>query len=229
MLPTNPNAKMDVVTTATHVLKAFEDLILLEMPNDKVVYDDELTFESGIKAYLAKNNFNDQPNTDYPVFIYNRSELKYPKVAPNRRLNNLQGTYVDASGNVARYKATQSEFEINFLYLCRSIEMQERFEVSYMGETGISANKVVTVNMPRIGKFNAYLTFGDLVGKKIIHEEAAYTAVMGQITARGLFFTFTGASKTGIIKTLNLQIFAKAGPPPDLNLRIGQKTITSQP
>jgi hypothetical protein len=222
-LPAQPQAQLDVVTTATHVLAAFEQMVLDELGQGStaVVYDEELSFESGIKAYLAKNNFNQQAKTDFPVFLYNRSQLRWPKqVAPSRRLNNLTGflklynTDGSLKGGVS-YSATQNEFDIDFMYLCRSVEQQERFEVSYQGETGISANRTIVVDMGGpLGDFNYYLSYTDLTQKKINYKDSAYVAAMGRITVRGIFMTFTGP--VSIIRSIGLRVFVKPNVVPNV-------------
>lgn len=225
-LPGQPDAVMDVVSTATHVLDAFETMVKEELPEADVVYDEQLTFETGIKSYIAKNGFNAQGHTDFPVFLYNRSQMRWPPgVAPSRRLNVMQGSLRVGDG-VVKYKATQNEFDMQFMYVCRGIETQERFEVAHQGETGISANRIITVNMgDPIGSFNYFLTYTDLTGKSINYEGQAYTAIMGTIVARGMYFTFTGTS--ALIKQINLSIYAKAGPPPDANALVGSRVLTS--
>lgn len=227
-LPAQPKAQQDVVTTATHVLSAFEDMVEAELGEEtSVVYDEALTFESGIKAYLNKNNFNGQERTDYPVFLYNRSQLQWPPgVAPSRRLNVMNaGTTQLVNGKAVNYRATQGQFKIQFLYLCRDVQTQERFEVAYQGERGISANRTILVDMKgSLGAFPYYLTYSELAQKQINFEDSAYTAIMGELTARGVYFTFTGDAH--VIAELNLQVFAKVAPPADITTRIGNLTLT---
>lgn len=221
-LPGHPNAELDVVTTVTHVLDAFEQMVETELADEKVdaVYDEQLTFETGIRSYIDKNNYEQQPKTNYPVFLYTRGPLHWPKgVAPSRRLNNLTGflRILDADkkpqGSV-NYVASQNEFDIQFMYLCRSVEQQEQFEVAHQSETGISANRTLTLKIGDIGDFNYYLTYTDLVQKVINYENSAYVATMGSITVRGMYFTFTGASN--LIKQINLNVFLKVNVTPRL-------------
>lgn len=211
-LPGRPGAHKDVVTTATHALDAFQELVNEELSPCRVLYDEQLTFESVIKAYLNRENFNEKDPADYPVFAYNRTPLRWPKgVAPSRRLNTINGVLNLGAGKGVTYRASQNEFDVQFMYLCRSVEDQERFEVAYQGERSISANRRMEVDMgDSLGKFNYFLTYSDLIGKQIIYDGAAYTAMIGQVTIRGLYFTFTGAA--ALINEVRLRIFVKLLP-----------------
>lgn len=204
-----PDSQYDVITTVTHVLRAFEDMVRTEMPNCRCIYDEELSYESALRAIYAQDNYeNNAGNDPLPALAYNRTVLKDAETPPGRRMkNNLGCIKIGTAPNqqIVTYSATHAEFEIQFLYITKSIEMQEKFEVVYNSNDGISGTREIQVDMGELGSFTYYLTFDDLIQKDIIHEDVYYKGIIGSIKARGFYFTFKATNE--IIKQINASIY----------------------
>lgn len=207
-LPNYPESDKDVITTVTHVLDEFEREFLFEMPDCQIVYDEELSYETGMKAAIAKYNYNHDNNksSDKPTLIYNRTVLRNSTQAPSVRLNSLTSFLKLDDGNALTYVATQAEFDIQFMFVSKSIEKQEKFEVAYQSEEGISGTKELTVDMGSdLGTFKYFLTWGELTEKTIVAENNYYKAIIGSVVVRGMFFTFR--AKLSVILAIKLSIY----------------------
>lgn len=219
------NSQNDVLTTPTHVLYHFEQLVRKEMPNCRVVYDPELDYESVLRAAVNDDNFNDEGGPLVPVLGYNRTQLIPSELAgPGRRMRNITGT-IRSGDNAVQYSASHSEFDIQFVYLTTSAEQSDKFEVVYESDEGISGSKKLSVDMGELGVFDYFLTYDDLISREIILNEQYYKAIMGSVKVRGYYFTFRSSS--GIIKEIVAKIWASRNP--DLQLEdelLGQSTIT---
>jgi len=201
-----PNSQNDVITTVTHVLLAFEDIVQAEMPGCQAIYDEELSYESAIRNLVAKGNFTESNIANLPVLIYNRSPLKQNTWGMGMRLRNYSTPLVLPNGSALIYRPLSGEFDINFLYVSKSIEMVEKFEVAYLSEEGISKSKELIVRMADLGDFNYFALYQELTDKPIVKEDVYYKGIAGSITVRGTFFTFIASSS--IIKEINARIFA---------------------
>jgi len=207
-LPNYPNSHQDVVSTATHVLEVFERSITDEMPGINIIYDEQLSYETGMKALIAKYNYNKNENKNLknPVFIYNRTVMRNVLDGVAQRLNNFTSTLRLASGETVSYTATSSEFDIQFLFATKDIETQERFEVAYQSEEGITGNKELIVKCgDKVGDFKYFLKWGELTEKTIEFEDLYFKGIIGSLVVRGLFFVFRG--KASVIESLRLRIY----------------------
>jgi len=204
-----PKSLNDTVTTATHVLKMFEDSVRTEMPELAIVYDEQLSYETGMEQFLANSSYSGSDQRPMPIFIYNRtvlvdSELGFGSRAP------IFKNQITIDGKRVVYRASYSEFEIQFLYVSRSTEEAEKFEVCYGSNDGISRNTELSLIMPELGEFKYFFTFDDLTEKPIEHEEVTYKGIIGTIKVRGLYFVFSG--EAGIIEQINQKIYASSIP-----------------
>lgn len=217
-----PNSQDNVIKTMTHVLLAFEGVVTTEMPDVSVVYDEQLSYETGIKKLLTNDNFSGNNRDPLPAFIYNRTVLEHSEHPPGLRSKSFVGC--KRIGNKAvQYSATHSEFELHFLYVSKSVELQEKFEVVYNSNEGITGTKEVVVNMGELGDFTYYLDYQPLTEKQIIHEDVYYKGIIGSIRVRGFFFTFRAES--GIIEEINSRIIA-GSPQYDGEGKLKDPTIT---
>lgn len=204
----NPDSQGDVVTTVTHVLKAFEDIVSAEITNLNIAYDEELSYETGIKAIVAKYNYNNSPGDLLkPAFIYNRTAMRVPINGIQQRLNSFKSYKKLSSGDSVNFTATHAEFDIQFLFASKSIEEQERFEVAYQAEEGISFYKEIEVSMgDQLGVFKYFVSWPpDLTEKTIQADDIYIKGLAGMATVRGVFFVFTGTAK--VIEQIKLDIF----------------------
>lgn len=202
-----PNSQHDVVTTMARVVSEFKQSVVEEMPNIATVFDHELSYNTALNKYLKENPDTDNP---LPLFAYNRSVAEYGDRGLQRR-NKVVGGKLKLDGlGVAKYSVFHGEFRINFMYVSKSMEELEKFEVAYYSDEGISNSKKITVKMPQLGDFNYFLEYNELDDIVIEHEGAYYKAIIGSVVARGMYFTFTG--NTNVISEVNARIIASRKP-----------------
>jgi len=203
--PNYSNSQHDVITTVSHFEVEFEKMILEEMPNIGVIYDEELTYESGLRSYIAKMNYTQGHIITEPLFIYNRTVMRDSLNPPSKRLNNFNAV-MKVDNKAVSYAVSHSEFDIQFMYISKSVELMEKFEVVYSSEEGISSSKQLVVPIGPLGDFKYFLTWNELTEKIINREDSAYKAIIGSVIVRGMFFTFRSTSE--IIKQINAKIYA---------------------
>ena len=196
----NNDSQNDVVSTHSHVLFAFENMIRKEMPNSAVVFDPKLSYETAMKQFYANNESDQDP---LPLFAYMRSVSRPAEDAPARRGRNYTGNLKHDDGIIS-YKATHDEFDVNFMYITKSIESLERFEVVYNSDEGISGTKEITVPMGDLGEFKYFLDFQELTDIEVESENTFYKGLAGSLKIRGFYFTFRATS--GIIKNIVTQL-----------------------
>ena len=194
-LPNYPNSQNDVITTVTHALMAFEDVVRQEMPECAVIYDEELSYESALRALVAKGNYDNANLANMPIFIYNRSPLRKNIWGIGGRADNYDATMRLQDGRTLVYTPLNGEFDINFLYVSKSVEAVERFEVVYLCDEGISNTKELKVDMADLGVFTYYAEYKEITDKPVVREEVYYKGIAGNLTVRGFFFTFRADAK----------------------------------
>lgn len=202
----HPNSQNDVIKSMTHVMLAIEEMVRGEMPDCATVYDEQLSYETGIKKILTDDNFNNGSRDPLPAFIYNRTVLEYAEEPPARRSGSFVGC-MRVGDEVVQYSAVQGEFELQFLYVSKSIELQEKFEIVYLSNEGITGTKEVVVSMGELGDFKYFLDYQDLTEKQIVHEDVYYKGIIGSIRVRGFFFTFRSKTR-GLIEEISSRIIA---------------------
>ena len=102
-----PKSLNDVVTTATHVLKMFEDAVRYEMPDLAIVYDEQLSYETGMEQFLANSGYNGSNQRPMPIFIYNRTVLVDSEYGFGSRANIFKN-HITIDGKRIVYKASYS-------------------------------------------------------------------------------------------------------------------------
>ena len=143
-------------------------------------------------------------HTPLPLFAYNREVLKQTDSAMGKRFSSAFGNLRMATGSMVKYTLTNSEFDLNFLYLTEDIRSQEAFEVAYNSLDGISGSREITLNIPDIGAFKYFLTPNELGSKEVIYEDVYYKGIIGSITIRGFYFIFHSTGQQ--IKEINSSI-----------------------
>jgi len=200
------NRLNDVVSTVSHALLSFEDMVKGQLSPIEVVYDEQLSFDTAIRSYLQKNNYNENPSIEVPFICYNRTIMRTPQFGAAQRMNNVKG-YYNGQSSGAYYAAAYGEFDIQMLFISKSIESQEKFEALYYAEEGIAKEKEISVDMgSQLGDFKYFLSYEDLMDKVINYEGAHYKTMLGQITVRGVFFVFDGPAK--IINEIRANVFS---------------------
>jgi hypothetical protein len=201
------NSQNDVITTVSHVLMGFEDMVLKEMPNIPVVYTEELSFEEGLKKLLAESSYAGNPTENIvPFLAYNRTVLRRTEDRhAGVRASNKTGC-IRVGDDAVQYGMTASEFDVQFIYAANNIELSEKFEVVYNSEEGISGTKELVVDLLELGEFKYFMDFKELIEKNIAHEDTYYKLIIGSVTIRGFYFTFR--SQSGIIKEINQRIIS---------------------
>ena len=219
-LPNYPDSLNDVITTVTHSLLVFEDVVRQEMPECAVVYDEDLSYESALRTLVAKGNYDNADLANLPIFIYNRSILRKNDWGIGGRADSYDATLRLPSGGTVVYTPLNGAFDINFLFVSKSIQAVEQFEVVFLSDEGISNTKELKVDMGDLGLFTYYMDFAnEMTDKPIVKEEVYYKGVGGSLTVRGFFFTFR--ANAGIIKEINQKIYALRGG----NLEINKATF----
>ena len=221
-LPNYPDSQKDVISSATHLLYEFEQMVAQEMPGCAVVYDEELSYESGVRSLVAKGNYNASDLANMPIFIYNRSVMRNTFLGLGLRTNNFDGILRLPTGGAVNYTPIQGEFDINFMYVSKSVKDIEDFEIVYLAEEGISNTIEIPVNMADLGDFTYFLNYGELSDKQIVKDEVYYKAVLGSIVARGHFFTFR--STVSVIESIKLKIMTSRNLK-DMDQLLAEKTI----
>lgn len=203
----NPNSQNDVVTTVSHMLSEFETFVQTEMPSTGLVYDPDFSYETGLARFIERSNYNASENNPSELFIYNRTITEDSIHGLASRARNTIGK-VKIDDSVLKYSCAYSEYDLNFLYVCHSIEKQEKFEVAYNSNSGISSLRELTVDMgSELGEFKYFVTPLPLTDITITGEGGVtYKGIMGILRVRGFFFTFEGNSK--VIQQINNKIFS---------------------
>lgn len=206
-LPNYPNSQNDVISTVTHALLAFEDMVRQEMPECAVVYDEELSYESAIRTLVSKGNFYNENIANLPLFIYNRTPMRKNQWGFGGRADGYDMPLKLEDGRTLIYTPLNGEFDINFIYIAKSVELVEKFEVVYLADEGISNTKEIKVDMADLGVFTYFATYGNEMTDKLVNkEDTYYKGIAGSLQLRGFFFTFRSESK--IIYEIRERIFA---------------------
>lgn len=184
------------------VLARFLDQITTVYPECNFIYDEQLTVESALKKFRAKNNQEGQgPPKEFPLFAFNRSAMKFSphgmgrRSVVNRAFNRPTGLMGADGQELVIRKAAQATFDVRFLYLANAAETQEIFEVDFLGEDGFSDVKEIKVELPDLGEFNYYVQYSALIDKVMSSDQIYYKTVTGTATILGWFFSLQGSGK----------------------------------
>lgn len=193
----DPNSQHNVVSTIAPVLERLIASCKEEVDNLKVVYDENLSYETAVKAFRRSSSQDVVDSDLYPLFAYRRSVLRYVKPdngAPGRRLVSMRPSQQLSSTQSMIYRCVQGEFDVEFLYITKSALDMEVFEISYLSEEGFPNTKRLQVDMGGVfaGPLDYYCKFGDLTDKKIESDGVYYKGITGTFTVRGVYPVVTG-------------------------------------
>lgn len=190
-----------VVTTIALVLEQFLLTIKKEVPQAKFVYDESLSYETAIEKFRADNNITPSERTDaLPLFAFKRSVLKYSEHGLSRRSSRLDmsheyNTAIPNTSNV--FKTVHGELDIEFLFIIKSAQDAELFEIEYLSELGITRQKELIVNTQEdLGLNLQYFVWHNPLADKSIQTDINYfKAIQGSVRIRGFYPVFKTRSK----------------------------------
>jgi hypothetical protein len=211
MLNKNTNYT-DAIYTAAHLVLAFQRMVSDKLPATRVIFDDQLSYETGLEQLLNSNHFNQNLDQEKPdnLFIYNRSVMENSIDGAGSRLRQQRGVLNTPDG-VLSYRPVMGEFDINFLFASHTVEDMYKFETFY-GTNGGLGEKEVTLKLDVLGNFTYYLQYLGLTEVRAASgsPDTTYKMIGGTIRAKGIFFTFMGSQEN--VAKINLRLFDKANP-----------------
>lgn len=210
---TQPLIVSNIAPVIRGILDAFRDT----QSNLKFVYDEALSYESALTKLRANNNMNSgsAETSVFPLLVFRRSALRHAQDGISRRaVSALPAKKVDVhSGTAELFNFMLGEFDLEFLYIVKTMEDLENFEIHYLSEEGLSKNKQIDVvfdgyeNGERISDdpFNYFLKFsGEFLEKQVEDEGNYYKGIMGAVSVRGWYFLVKGTSP--VITEINLTL-----------------------
>jgi hypothetical protein len=189
-----------VVTTVALTLASLIDNFKTVITDLNVVYDEQGTYESTIAKIRSDNKQKNKLTADfYPCFSFNRSAMQYCKNAPGHRALAIGPAMLPIQGNnksQLQFSFVQGDFDLNFMFITKSVLKLEEFEIKYLSENGLSQFKQFTVDLtPDLGgPQNYFATFNPLENKTFEHENNYYKMLTGSIKIRGMYYVFEGSS-----------------------------------
>jgi hypothetical protein len=187
-----------IFTNVPLVLKGHLDLVQGYLPNSGVVFDEGLSYPSGVAKYRADCAKRKQDAKATGLYIWNRSVLRWSPSGMSRRMVN-QTALDNDTGNalsVDTYKFIQGEMDVNFLYVSQNISESQAFEITYLTEQGISGGKELTVVAldSSLGSWNYQVEFAPLSGQLVSLDDVSYMGITGSLKIRGMFLVFNQTS-----------------------------------
>jgi len=222
-----PDSMNDTVDTIGPVLQTFiNEVVRTEMPNCNYIYDPELSYDTSIQLFRAKNAELGKTEDALPLFSFSRSALKFPEneTALHRRTANNVGTFESDNGDHFSYAMVHGEIELQFFYVNKHMREVEQFEINYLANEGISGSREMTVNLPELGDFNYYIQYDDLLDVNINNEGTYYKGLAGTVRIRGFYFVFR--SQVQVIKEINCSIYEQNGEIINRDSLLGSKVIS---
>lgn len=191
------DSMLNVKTLTGLILNEFLNQLEAWSPKLAFVYDEALTYETSLEKYRADKNISDNVDTTLPLFAFKRTVL-----APDtqnsigKRSGNTKIKCLLPDGNIEYLKALSGTFNIEFLYITRSMEDLERFEISYLLERSVSHIKNLNVFLPALDTSLDYsLRYNDLDEKLINTDNNYYKVLSGVFSVHGLFMALDGIGK----------------------------------
>lgn len=190
---TFPNSEAQVVSTVAMALDQFLIAVREEVPDIKLVYDEKLSFETALAALRSNNNQASSDSNCYPLFAFKRTVLRYSKDGIGKRGITDRARGVRSGGQVPIYRCIHGEFDVQFLYITKTMEQLERFEIAWMGEESFSEDRELKVDLQSIigvPDWTYYITPSALEDKTVEDAGVYYKAVSGSLTIRGVYLVF---------------------------------------
>lgn len=202
------NSQDNVLTTVALTLEQVLNLFSQEYSGLKFVYDEQLSYETAVAKFRADNNMSGSVSLSYPLLAFRRSVLRYVEnKAPGRRMSGqLIKQRVDMNHtNILR--SVHGEYDLEFMFITDNVLVLENFEISYLSEEGISANKSLELTLPEefgSAKLQYFLEYHPLESKEFNDATNFFKIVGGSIVVRGFYLVFRGESTH--IKSINARI-----------------------
>lgn len=198
----------DVTGTATDVMYFWEEAVREELSNTAIIYDEGLSYQSALRLFRENNNYSDNFQDPIPMLAYKRTPVRPSDKVLGRRFKNKKACVRKDDGTLDIFNIVAAEFDILFAYFCKDIELQEKFEVSYEAELGISELKTLKVNIRDIGDVNFHFEWEDLQELTIQEDEANYfKSIIGSVKVRGFFFVFN-RNEGKVINTIDAKFIS---------------------
>lgn len=199
------DAMTSVVTPIGFILDEFLNRIEAFDAGLAYVMDENLSYETGIAKWRQDNATNPNNISTLPIFIFRRSVLRAEDEKGNGlRSRNFQVKQLTENNTTKNFQAFFGAFDIDFLYVTKNMLDLERFELTYLQQSGLSKTKNIVIDFPELGERDYSLEYGPLDEKTINIDNSYYKILSGTFIIRGLFFTFK--SETGFIKTIKSKI-----------------------
>lgn len=190
-----------VISSMALVLEQFISKVKLEVPNAKFVYDEKLSYETAISKFRSDNNIGELSNeTDaLPLFAFKRSVLRHTEKGMGKRaatgLVDFKRNLPDGQSEI--FKIVHGEMDIDFLFIVKSAEDSELFEIEYLSETGISKQKELLVDLREdLGTdLQYFVEYGPLSDKSMESESNYFKAITGSVKVVGFYPVFKSSAK----------------------------------
>lgn len=190
----NVAAVLDGLLNKVHELSGADRL--------QYVYDEKLSYETGIRCLRSDNNLVNDAPTPFPLLIFNRSVMRYNPHAGLRRsttskvIRRGEGIEGISDTQALIYDVVHGNFDFRFLYTTTLMEEMELFEIRYLakakgGESSISSFSVRVpefASEPGGGYCDYYITWNDLEEKVIEIDSNYYKTLAGSATVTGMYF-----------------------------------------
>lgn len=185
-----------VVSNIGLVLEAFVNKVQEFEPLAKYVYDEQLSYISGMSKFRADNLAWGREYADpFPLFIFNRSQLRHTPDGASRRHTVGPSAKLLDGGQAQAYKFIHGEIDIPFLFCAIEATRIEDFEISYLSQDSFAtaAGRELKVCMPELGEYIYYAKYSGVLDQKVFESQGVYyKALSSTVTIRGFYFVVKG-------------------------------------
>lgn len=216
-MPDNlPESEEQVITTVGLTLADLIDKFKVEQSDIQVVYDDKLTYETAVAKFRADNNLNETEEIPFPLFAFRRSVVRHvDDKAPGRRMGRMlvRQTIDGSVGQANVLRSVHGAFDIQWLYITPEIQKLEQFEIAYLAEEGLSADKELRVTLPpefQSVELPYYVEYGILEEKQFETEGNFFKFLSGSAVIRGHYLVLR--AQKSLITEINARIKDLMGP-----------------
>jgi methionine synthase II (cobalamin-independent) len=194
------DSQNDVITTIAPTLSTFLNELRKEMPNCGVVYDPSLSYETAIAKHRADNNFDEDSDTQLPLFAFRRTVLtEIEDATAFKRLSQLKIRGDITEDGTIIYAGAAGQFQIEYIYFAKDMEQAERFEVSHIAKRGITGIRTLDVYLGESLGNTTYIFEHEQLSDLTDNQEGnSHKALGGVVTVRGLYLLFE--TKNQVIK-----------------------------
>jgi hypothetical protein len=178
----------EVISTISLVVKGLTDAIKAIYPSWKVVYDENLDYQSSVEKLRKFNLINENYDNAFPMFSFKRSILHASTEVPravNVDVVDLGETTQDFAN---LFKSSYATFDVDFFIYSPNIDFIETIEVEYLSWQSLKSIRNFQVTIPGITLPMTYQSyFDDLDVFKINIKDKFYKSLGGKIHVKGWF------------------------------------------